>query len=249
MNFRSVTINLLLTTLSGGILMQTLEAQAASITFGAWNFNPATVTTSSSFATGNGNATPLTLKALAEATATANPLSWGSDSARTIVSLSNFFTVTPETGEKNGDTVRGVLSGRLQGVLGASGQVIQVGSWENFVLASVDAGGIESWRGGEGQVGFDSQMGTTVVNVNQAFNRQGILTIGEQYAFNMRLEVTSSKTGVYQAFSNFIGDGQDLTVNLRTEPTPEPLTMLASATALGFGAFLKREHSKKPKKS
>jgi len=35
MNFKSVTINLLLTTLSGGILMQTLEAQAASITFGA----------------------------------------------------------------------------------------------------------------------------------------------------------------------------------------------------------------------
>ena len=76
MNLRSVTINLLLTTLSGGILMQTLEAQAASITFGAWNLNPATVTTSSSFATGQGNATPTTLKALAAATATDNPLSW-----------------------------------------------------------------------------------------------------------------------------------------------------------------------------
>ena len=61
-------------------------------------------------------------------------------------------------------------------------------------------------RGGTG--GFDSQLGTTVVNVNQAFNRQGILTIGEQYAFNMTLEVTASNTGVYQAFSNFIGDGQ-----------------------------------------
>ena len=69
----------------------------------------------------------MTLKALAEATATANPLSWGSDSARTIVLLSNFFTVTPETGEKNGDQVRGVLSGKLEGVIGASGQVIQVG--------------------------------------------------------------------------------------------------------------------------
>jgi hypothetical protein len=33
MNFKSVTINLLLTTLSGGVLLQTLEAQAASITF------------------------------------------------------------------------------------------------------------------------------------------------------------------------------------------------------------------------
>ena len=27
---------------------------------------------------------------------------------------------------------------------------------------------------------------------------------------------------------------------------PEPLTILGSATALGFGAFLKREHARKP---
>jgi hypothetical protein len=87
MNFKSVTINLLLTTLSGGILMQTLEAQAASITFGAWNLNPATVTTNSSFATGQGNATPMTLKALAEATATANQLSWDPKAARTFLQL------------------------------------------------------------------------------------------------------------------------------------------------------------------
>ena len=258
MNLRSVTINLLLTTLSGGILMQTLEAQAASITFGAWNFNPATVTTSSSFATGNGNATPLTLKAVAEVTATPdNPLSWGSNSARTIVSLSNFFTVTPETGEKNGDKVGAVLSGRLQGVMGASGDVSQVDVyWEDYGLASVDVAGFESWRGGEGNVGFgfdpSFQGGSPVSNVNQAFNRVGLLTIGEQYAFNMSLEVTASKrAGIYQTFSNFRGDGQGLTVNIQipTQPVPEPLTMLASATALGFGAFLKREHSKNPKKS
>ena len=31
--------------------------------------------------------------------------------------------------------------------------------------------------------------------------------------------------------------------------TPEPLTMLASATAVGFGAFFKRQHSKNQKKS
>jgi hypothetical protein len=34
-----------------------------------------------------------------------------------------------------------------------------------------------------------------------------------------------------------------------TVHTPEPLTMLASATALGFGAFFKRQHSKKSQKS
>jgi hypothetical protein len=34
-----------------------------------------------------------------------------------------------------------------------------------------------------------------------------------------------------------------------TQGTPEPLTMLASATAVGFGAFFKRQHSKNQKKS
>ncbi|MEQ9672243.1 PEP-CTERM sorting domain-containing protein [Coleofasciculus sp. G2-EDA-02] len=37
-------------------------------------------------------------------------------------------------------------------------------------------------------------------------------------------------------------------LRLRATPVPEPLTILGSATALGFGALLKREHSKKQKK-
>jgi len=248
MNFKSVTINLLLTTLSGGILMQTLEAQAASITFGAWNFKPATVTTNSSFATGQGNATPMTLKALAEATATANPLSWAPKAARTVVSLSNFFTVTAETGEKNGDKVKGVLSGRLEGVLGASVEDVSVaGFYASLVGASVDAG-FASWNSGVGPI-VGNDPGSVATIVNQPINEEGILTIGEQYQFNMSLEVTALTGGYAQAFSNFSGNGQGFTVDIRTEPTPEPLTMLASATALGFGAFFKRQHSKNPKKS
>jgi hypothetical protein len=78
---------------------------------------------------------------------------------------------------------------------------------------------------------------------------EGILTIGEQYQLDMSLEVFAETTrGTSRVFSNF-GDQGGLTVNIRAESVPEPLTMLASATALGFGAFLKREHSKKPKKS
>ena len=248
MNLRSVTINLLLTTLSGGILMQTLEAQAASISFGAWNFSPATVTTTSSFATGQGNATPTTLKAVAAATATDNPLSWTSQAARTIVSLSNVFTVTAETGEQNGDTVIGVLSGSLQGILGASVQgVTTAGFYGSLVVASVDAG-FASWNSGLGTlIGNDQAPLPTIVN--QPFNQQGVLTIGEQYQFNMSLEVTALTGGYAQAFSNFGGDGGGFTVDVRAESVPEPLTMLASATALGFGAFFKRQHSKKPKKS
>lgn len=248
MNFKSVTINLLLTTLSGGILMQTLEAQAASITFGAWNLKPATVTTNSSLATGQGNATPMTLKALAEATATDNPLSWAGKAARTVVSLSNFFTVTAETGEKNGDKVKGVLSGRLEGVLGASVKDVSAeGIYASLVGASVNAG-FASWNSGVSPI-LGNDPGSVATSVNQPINEEGILTIGEQYQFNMSLEVTALGGGYAQAFSNFSGDGQGFTVDIRTEPTPEPLTMLASATALGFGAFFKRQHSKNQKKS
>jgi hypothetical protein len=249
MNFKSVTINLLLTTLSGGILMQTLEAQAASITFGAWNFKPATVTTNSSFATGQGNATPMTLKALAEATATANPLSWAPRAARTVVSLSNFFTVTAETGEKNGDKVKGVLSGRLEGVLGGSVEDVSVpgGFYASLVGASVDAG-FASWNSQVNPL-VGNDLGSVPIIVNVPINGEGILTIGEQYQFNMSLDVTALAGGYAQAFSNFSGNGQGFTVDIQTEPVPEPLTMLASATALGFGALLKRQNSKNQKKS
>jgi hypothetical protein len=227
--------------------MQTLEAQAASITFGAWNFKPATVTTSS-FATGQGNATPTTLKALAAATATDNQLSWAGEAARTVVTLSNFFTVTAETGEKNGDQVKGVLSGSLKGILGGSVEdVTTAGFYASLVTASVDAG-FASWNSGLDRLVGNDQAPLPKV-VNQLFSKEGLLTIGEQYQFNMSLEVTGLTTGYVQALSNFSGEGQGLTVNIRTEPTPEPLTMLASATALGFGAFFKRQHSKNPKKS
>ncbi|MEQ8537772.1 MAG: PEP-CTERM sorting domain-containing protein [Coleofasciculus sp. D1-CHI-01] len=46
------------------------------------------------------------------------------------------------------------------------------------------------------------------------------------------------------AFDNF--NATQSIVN--PEPVPEPLTILGSATALGFGGLLKRQHSKKQKK-
>jgi len=63
------------------------------------------------------------------------------------------------------------------------------------------------------------------------------LGLGGYSAVRARLDVTGAFTGETSGTVQY------------TVPTPEPLTMLASATALGFGAFLKREHSKKPKKS
>jgi hypothetical protein len=244
MNFKSVTINLLLTTLSAGVLLQTLEAQAASITFDPWIYTPPTVTTTN-FANGYGSSSPLTLKAFAEATSTDLEESRPPQSARTIISLTNFFTVTPETGEQNGDQVRGIFSGSLQGVIGArlvdGGDVIPVN--RGSVIASVNFAGF--FMRPILSVGSAPRL----LPVNVPINQERILTIGERYQLNMRLEISAETVrGNSQVYSDFASEDRGLTLNVRAEPVPEPLTMLASATALGFGAFFKREHSKNQKK-
>jgi hypothetical protein len=179
------------------------------------------------------------------------PYSRGQETARTIISLSNFFTVTPEAGEKNGSQVKGVLSGRLEGVLGASGQDTRdLVNFITLVQANVDAG-FTSWSKGFGTLDLgltdELRVDLTRLDVNEPVSGEGTLTIGQRYPFKMSLEVYAEKNGVYQAFSNFGGEGRGFTVNVQA--VPEPLTMLASATALGFGAFFKRQHSKKQKKS
>lgn len=246
MNLRIITINLLLTTLSGGVLLQTLEAEAASVKFGQWTLNPATVT-SSSFGSGSGNATPHTLKAAAVATVTFNPSSFGAENATTTVSLSNFFTVGPEAGEKNGDKVKGFLFGRLKGSLIGTGFDIGslTGSFNTSVEASVDAG-FQSFNKSDSNSASVLFLDASNKPVNVPFNKAGILTIGEQYPFNMSLTVSASKSGAYQALSKF---DTTFTADVRAEKVPEPLTILGSATALGFGSLLKRKHSKKHKKS
>ena len=203
--------------------------------------NPENTPFATGNATANGNATAFTLKAFAKADPTDAPLSSGFNSAITRILLNSFITVTPETGESNGDQVKGILSGTLAGVLGASGS-----NYTSSVIATVNAG----FASGIGaQIIMDHQGELPPSIVNQSINEEGILTIGEQYPFNMSLEVFAQQGGSSQATSNIGGEMGGFTVNIQTEPVPEPLTMLASATALGFGAFFKRQHSKKPQKS
>ncbi len=266
MNFKSVTINLLLATLSAGVLLQTLEAQAASITFGAWNADPFRVTefpANTPFATGNANASPYILRAFAQAASTDDPVSRFTDSAVTLIRLTNFFTVTPETGERNGDQVRAVLDGTLEGFYAHSGQdapgILNSFTW---VTADVNAGGFARWTSTrpvgieELLPGFESAPADEYIvtppgrrRITEPIFREGYLTIGETYELNMSLEVYAQKTGIYQATSNFGGDNGGLRLNIRAEAVPEPLTILGSATGLGFAAFFKRKHSKKQKKS
>jgi hypothetical protein len=253
MNFKSVTINLLLTTLSGGVLLQTLEAQAATITFDPWNFNPPAVIKSGSnttFGRRNTDASPRTLKAFAATIFTDDPLSIVNDqNATATISLSNFFTVTPGPGEKNGDKIDGILSGRLTGILQGSGEAVGnlTGSFDTEVEARVDAG-FASYR----VPPFEESQGALILgitreDVNHTFSVRGPLTIGERYPFDMQLLVRATKSGSYETISNFGGDGRGFTVNVQA--VPEPVTILGSATGLGFAAFFKRKHSKKQKKS
>lgn len=86
--------------------------------------------------------------------------------------------------------------------------------------------------------------------------------------FNMDFESGAGKpgSGNWQTFSTLVTAKSDLTrlqftytgnvntagsniddVRLEPEPVPEPLTLLGSATALGVGGLLKRQHSKKQK--
>lgn len=251
MNFRSVTINLLLTTLSGGVLLQTLEAQAASITFDTWTLNKATVT-ASSHARGRGNATPHTLEAIGVIdTSIHNPRSWFFEDVTTIISLSNFFTVTAEKEEKNGEQVKGYLFGNLKGLLAGGGLDVAelTGSFKATVNASVDAGFASFSSSAPEHSDSVLLLGLSPKKVDEPFDIPGVLTIGERYPFHMRLAVTASKTGVYTAISKFSGDDQGFTANVRAESVPEPLTIFGSATGVGFAAFFKRKHSKKQKKS
>jgi hypothetical protein len=266
MNFKTVTINLLLTTLSAGVLLQTLEAQAASITFGAWRVQESLLTgpPETLFATGNtdansntninGNVTGFTTKAFAQTASTNDPLSWDSNSAIARIKLNSSFTVTPGTGERNGDEIKAVLDGRLGGYYAHSGQDEPGSDFFTTVIANVNVGGFESWRSttpiGTDEIPRGGNPNNYIVfpprrePITEDFSIEGDLTIGETYAFEMILQVSAAKDRRHQVTSNFGGDG-GLTANIRPQPVPEPLTIFGAATALGYGAIFKRKYSKK----
>jgi hypothetical protein len=117
------------------------------------------------------------------------------------------------------------------------------------------------------------------VDILPEFDKQELFFSGEKEIFQDKSKVITVKNGDRIPFagnldalaykgshffsSNFSRAVAQLYVNgafiepqsgwvkytIPTKGTPEPLTMLASATAVGFAAFFKRKHSKKQKKS
>jgi hypothetical protein len=219
-----------------------------------------TVAASSSFAAGKGSATPNTLKAIAAVSVTLNPGSLGAENVTTRVSLSNFFTVEAGEGENVGDTVKGRLFGNLGGsLIGAGvgklggflggaglGSLITINGYhETTVIANVDAG-FQSFSYSDSNSGDVFFVDIDNKPVKIPFNKAGLLTIGEQYPFNMDLTVSASKSGVYQAISKF---DDTFTAYVEVEAVPEPITIMGSGLALGFGALFKTKYSRKQKKA
>jgi hypothetical protein len=259
MKVKIFTDSLKLATISFlSIITFSSQAKAASIKFGSWTLDKATVTPSSSYAAGRGSATPHTLKAIAAVSVTPSPGSLGAENVTTRVSLSNFFTVEAGEGENVGDMVKGRLFGNLGGFLigaGVSGLagflvnpvggVLAVNGYhETTVTANVDAG-FESFSYSDSNSGEVFFVDADSKEVKIPFNKAGILTIGEQYPFNMDLTVSAKKNGVYQAFSKF---DDTFTAYVEVEAVPEPITIMGSGLALGFGALFKTKYSRKQKK-
>lgn len=254
MKFKIFTDSLRLATISVlGIITLSSEAKAASIKFGQWTLDPVMVISTPPYGNGRGSAAPNTLKALASASTTPNPASRGSSNATTKVSLSNFFTVEADQGENVGDTIEGFLLGNIRGFLIGTGLNVGsllTGNFNITVTANVDAG-FQTFSYSDSNSASVLILGDSIKEVNVPFRKSGILTIGQQYPFNMDLTVSASKSGVYHAFSRFdntfIEDDNFFTADVQA--VPEPLTIVGSGLGLGFGALFKKEHSRKQKKA
>ena len=251
MKVKIFTDSLKLATISFlSIITLSSQAKAASIKFGEWTLDKAIVTPSSSYAAGKGSATPHTLKAIAAVSATLNPGSLGPENVTTRVSLSNTFKVEAGENEKVGDQVKGRLFGNLEGFLiGAGYEPIGglpiTGSYDATVIANVNAG-FESFNYSDSNPGDVFFVDIDKKPVKVPFNKQGFLTIGEQYPFSMDLTVSASKSGIYQSISNF---DDTFTAYVEVDKVPEPITIMGSGLALGFGALFKTKYSRKQKKA
>lgn len=120
----------------------------------------------------------------------------------------------------------------------ASGQLWDLDRGEIYSIAALDSTGtvVSSITtppipGGEGPDTFDA------LPYNFSFS-----DLGGDIGY-IRISGVRSGGGGGFAFDNF--NATQSTVN--PEPVPEPLTILGSATALGFGGLLKRQHSQKQK--
>lgn len=125
-------------------------------------------------------------------------------------------------------------------VRSASGQLWDLDAGEEYLIEALDSTGAvlssiptPEVPAGEGSDTFSG------LPYNFSFNN-----VANDIGY-IRISGISRIDGGGFAFDNF--NATQSTVD--PEPVPEPLTILGSVTALGFGGLLKRQHSRKQKKS
>lgn len=233
-------------------IVQACPVSAANIVFSG--FKPSTPIEEYAFGSGSNydNSTPLVLRARASSRT-------GLLSNRAIIQIRQLisFTVVPDKPkEKNGQTVKAIFTGGLFGVLDGNAQGAfgtSEGSYFASVAAKVNAG-FDSWSSPPPSQ-IQGRLTEPPVEVRQPFKLQGMVQIGKTYNLDMVLFVNSSVTGKSDSnvnagadFFNETKDGKRGLYITNVTAVPEPLTLLGTGTALGFGTFFKRELSKKQKK-
>lgn len=102
-----------------------------------------------------------------------------------------------------------------------------------------------------GQSSVDFTTISTTETIVQLANTQNIVNL----IFNVLQPQKDGESDLFDAFATYVNQIPNSDAQVRTtliadgsfdvEPVPEPLTMLGAATALGYGAILKRKSSKK----
>lgn len=239
--------NLIFSTSVFIIVTQTYSVNAATITFGSFSYSAPQTDLGSTYE----NSSPNILRARSLSLEPGSRVGRVQSSTTQIRQHSN-FTVNPTGNERNGQTIGAVLKGNLLGEL--SQNVINIIGSCCFasVAAKVDAGPI-SWSS-PSHILSNSSIGSVLVR-DEVFG-SGDLTIGETYNFDMVLFVNSR---VSQGAGDFTieADSDFYTSNgnnnrrfyATVEAVPEPLTILASGIALGFGGLFKKQYSRKQNKT
>lgn len=122
--------------------------------------------------------------------------------------------------------------------------------WGVSVEFSIKFGGGQepTWSGSINGMIFDD------INDNGSYDFEGSIGLDSENGVESKLKGSVEETsgGVKKKLETEVKtnkEGTELKVRAEAKDVPEPLTIFGSATALGFGALLKRESSKKKNKS
>ncbi len=204
----------------------------------------------------------LIAKARSGASISENPISFsGTLDAEASQKVTRTFKLVRDTGDK-GKGLDAILNAKIDGnFFGGAAEKVKIpeidlgfitipefeiggGSYKGTVFAKVTAGPfdpIEFMMDFEGEEFFGFQNKPTPFNEEE--EKRAFLPFDKEFDLSLELRTTAEKTDIALVTSDFSSS-----LNASITPIPEPLTILGSGLALGFGAYFKKEHSRKQKK-